>query len=130
MWKDNVAFYLDCVSFWYKRNPADKPSARHSRIWHKKCEGLICGCTSKGGKVGSGGKVVKVIMAVSYSKGSIVCYQYDKLDGMHFAKFVHDNFDNMFRLVNKSGARLFVQDKCPVQNRSLVRHMLRDKRTK
>ena len=22
VWKDNVAFYLDCVSFWYKRNPS------------------------------------------------------------------------------------------------------------
>ena len=90
----------------------------------------MCGCTSKGGKVGSGGKVVKVIMAVSYGKGSIVCYQYDRLDGAHFDKFVQDNFENMFRLANKSGARLFVQHKCPVQNRSLARHTLCDKRTK
>ena len=85
MWKDNVAFYLDCISFWYKRNPADQASAPHGRIWHKKCEGLIRGCTSKGGKVGSGGKDVKVIMAISYGKGSIVCYQYDELDGAHFS---------------------------------------------
>ena len=85
VWKDNVAFYLDCISFWYKRNPADQASAPHGRIWRKKCEGLMGGCTSKGGKVGSGGKDVKVIMAISYSKGSIVCYQYDELDGAHFS---------------------------------------------
>ena len=103
MWKDNVAFYLDCVSFWYKRNPADQASAPHSRIWHKKCEGLMCGCTTKGAKVRSGGKVVKVIVAISYGKGAIVCHQYDKLDGAHFAKFVQDNFENMFRLANKMG---------------------------
>ena len=53
VWKDNVAFYLDCVSFWYKRNPADQASTPHGRIWHKKCAGLVRGCTTKGGKVGS-----------------------------------------------------------------------------
>ena len=130
VWKDNVAFYLDCVSFWYKRNPADQASAPHGRIWRKKCEGLMRGCTSKGGKVGSGGKVVKVIVAISYGKGAIVCHQYDKLDGPYFAKFVQDNFDNMFRLVNKNGSRLFVQDNCPVQNSALARRALRDKRAK
>ena len=65
VWKDNVAFYLDCVCFWYKRNPADQASAPYCRIWRKKCEGLMRGCTSKGGKVRSGGKVVKVIVAIS-----------------------------------------------------------------
>ena len=104
MWKDNVAFYLDCVSFWFKRNPADQASAPHGRIWHKKCAGLVCGCTSKGGKVGSSGKVVKVIVAISSAKVLIVCHQYDKLDGTHFAKFVRDNFENMFRLANKNGS--------------------------
>ena len=72
VWKDDVAFYLDCVNFWYKRNPADKASAPHSRVWRKKCEGLMRGCTAKGGKVGSGGKVVKVVVAISYGKGAIV----------------------------------------------------------
>ena len=32
VWKDNVDFYLDCVSFWYKRNPADQASAPHDHI--------------------------------------------------------------------------------------------------
>ena len=43
----------------------------------------------------SGGKVVKVIVPISYSKGAVVCHQYDKLDGAHFAKFVQDNSKNM-----------------------------------
>ena len=72
VWKDDVAVYLDCVNFWYKRNPADQASAPHGRIWRKKCEGLMWGCTAKGGKVGSGGKVVKVVVAISYGKGAIV----------------------------------------------------------
>ena len=80
--------------------------------------------------MGSVGKVVKVIMAVSYGKGSIVCYQYDKLDGVHFAKFVRDNIENMFRLANKNMSGLFVQDKCPVESSSLACCTLRDKRAK
>ena len=50
------------------------------------------GCTSKevgggggGGQVVSSGKVVKVIVAISYGKGAIVCHQYDELDGAYFA---------------------------------------------
>ena len=140
MWKDNVAFYLDCVSFWYKRNPADQASAPHGCIWHKKCEDVMRGCTLKeggggwvGGKVESGGKVVKVIVPISYGKGAVVCHQYDKVDGVHFAKFVQDNNNyskNMFKLANKNGSRLFVQDNCLVQISSLARRALRDKRAK
>ena len=68
-------------------------SAPHGRVWRKKCEGLMRGCTAKGSKVGSGGKVVKVVVAISQGKGAIVCHQYDKLDGAYFAKFVQDNFE-------------------------------------
>ena len=39
-------------------------SAPQGRIWRKKCEGLMRGCTAKGGKVGSGGKVVRVVVAI------------------------------------------------------------------
>lgn len=130
VWKDNVAFYLDCVRFWYKRNPADQASAPHGHIWRKKCEGVMSGCTSKGGKVGSGGKVVKVILAIIYGKGAIVCHQYDKLDSRYFAKFVQDHFENMFTIANKNGSRLFLQDNCPVQNSALARRALRDKKVK
>lgn len=62
------------------------------------------GCTAKGGTVGSGGKVVKVVVAISYGKGAIVCHQYDKLDSTYFAEFVQDNFENMFRIANKNGS--------------------------
>ena len=35
-----------------------------------------------------GGKVVKVVVAISYGKGAIVCHQYHKLDSAYFAEFV------------------------------------------
>ena len=73
---------------------------------------------------------MKVIVPISYGKGAVVCHRYDKLDGAHFAKFVQDNSENMFKLANKNGPRLFVQDNCPVQISSLARCALHDKRTK
>ena len=130
VWKDIVAFYLDCVSCWYKRNPADQASVPYSCIWCKKCKGLIRGYTAKSGKVGSGGKVVKVVVAISYGKGAIVCHQYHKLDRAYFAEFVQDNFENMFRTANKNGSLLFLQDNCPVQNSVSARHPLRVKKAK
>ena len=36
------------------------------------------GCTAKGKKEGSGGKMVKLIVAISYNKGVIDCEQYEK----------------------------------------------------
>ena len=83
-----------------------------------------------GGKVESGGKVVRAIVPISYGKGAVACHQYDKLDGAHFAKFVQDNSKNMFKLANKNWSRLFVQDNCLVQISSLARRALRDKRAK
>ena len=53
--------------------------------------------TAKGSKVGSGGKVVKVVVAISYGKCAIVCHQYHKLDSAYFAEFVQGNFENRFR---------------------------------
>ena len=88
------------------------------------------GCTAKGGKLGSGGKVVKVVVAISYGKGAIVCHQCDKLGGSYFAEFVQDNFENMFRITNKNGSRLFVQDNCPVQNSASACHALHVKKAK
>ena len=56
--------------------------------------------TAKGMHIGSGGRVVKMIVAISYGKGVIYCEQYEKLDGNYYADFVHRNFQNMFQ---KSG---------------------------
>ena len=73
---------------------------------------------------------MKVIVPIGYGKGAVVCHQYDKLDGAHFAKLVPDNSEDLFKLATKNGSRLFVQDNCPVQISSLTRRALRDKRAK
>jgi hypothetical protein len=76
VWTKDVAFYLDGVSFTYKKNPKDQAVAPTGRVWRKANEGLIAGCTAKGKKCGTGGKTVKLIVAISYGKGVICCEYY------------------------------------------------------
>ena len=59
-----------------------------------------------------------------------MCHQYHELDSVYFAEFEQDNFENMFRIANKNGSRLFLQDNCPVQNSESARHALRFKKAK
>ena len=69
--------------------------APHGKVWRKRNEGLTY--TAKGSHVGSGGRVLKMIVAISYGKEVIYCEQYDKLDGNFVADFVRRNFSKMFR---------------------------------
>jgi len=130
VWTERVAFYLDGVSFYHKANPADQARVPKGRVWRKTCEGLKQGCTAKGSKEGSGGRVLRLMVAISYDKGVIECHKYDDLNSSYFASFVSDKFDDMFAKADKNGSRLFIQDNAPNQNSALVRRMLRTKRAK
>ena len=57
-WTNKTAFYLDGVSFAYKRNPKSQARAPKSRVWSRQSEGLQPGCVAKGSKCGTGGKMV------------------------------------------------------------------------
>ena len=118
VWTELVGFYLDGVSFYYKKNPANQARAPHGRVWRQKSEGLKQGCTAKGSKEGSGGKVLKLLVAISYGKGVIDC---EKMDGPFFASFVDSRFTILFAKAHKRRSNIFVQDNCPVQNSSIVR---------
>ena len=72
--------------------------------------------TAKGSHVGLGGKVVKMLVAISYGKGVIYCEQYDKLNGDYIAQFVPRKYREMFRKSGKEPSRLFVHDNCPNLN--------------
>ena len=65
LWTQEIAFYLDGTGFAYKTNPLDQARAPRARIWRKRCEGLDLGCTAKGRKTGTGGKTVKLMVAIS-----------------------------------------------------------------
>ena len=55
-------------------------------------EGLEIGCVAKGRKEGTGGKVVKFMVTISYDKGVISCEPYETLSGHFFASFTKMNF--------------------------------------
>ena len=114
-WTDEVEFYLDGVSFAYKINPLDQARAPSGRIYRKKSEGLNQYCTAKGSKVGTGGKVAKFLVAISYDAGVVLCKEYEHMTGQYFASFIDANFDQMFQKSNKA-TRLFLQDNDPCQN--------------
>jgi len=119
-WCDGVAFYLDGVSFVHKRNPLDQAIAPKSRIYRKKGEGLAFGCTSKGKKEGTGGHYVKLIVAISYGKGVVLCEPYQKMSGAFFAQFISKHFKSALRRADKE-TDLFVQDGDPSQNSAVAR---------
>ena len=116
VWKQNINFFLDGVSFAYKRNPFDQGSSPKGRIWRKPCEGLDYGCTAKGKKEGTGGKLVKLMVAISYGKGVIDCEQYDKMTGFYFKDYISRKFPVLFQKADKLQSKLWIQDGCPCQN--------------
>ena len=79
VWTSKVNFYLDGVSFYYKRNPAGQAIAPQGRMWRTKKEGWAEGCTVKGKKEGSGGRVLELLVAISYNKVVIACHPYEHL---------------------------------------------------
>lgn len=81
VWTGKIAFYLDGVRFLHKYNPADQAHAPTGRIWRKLCEGLVRGCTAKGSHRGSGGRVAKFMVVISYKEGVILCEEYESLNG-------------------------------------------------
>ena len=114
LWTKRIAFYLDGTGFTYKRNPLDQARAPKGRIWRKKSEGLRPDCTAKGRKAGTGGKVLKLMVAISYDSGVLVAEPYEKMTGEYFAHFIEQQFEGMFQLANKE--RIWVQDGDPCQN--------------
>lgn len=121
LWTEQVAFYLDGVSFIHKYKPADQARSTQGRIWRKPEEGLSIGCTAKGSHCGSGGRMAKFMVAISYREGVVLCEQYDKLDGHYFKDLVEREFGNMFEKANKGDSKLWIQDGDPSQNCALAR---------
>ena len=52
------------------------------KIWRRRNEGLSLGCVAKGAHTGSGGRVLRMFVAISYRIGVIFSSEYDKCDGI------------------------------------------------
>ena len=115
IWTEEISFYLDGVSFVHKFNPCEQARAPKGHVWRKSCEGLDPSCTAKGSHVGTGGRLVKIFVAISYGQGVICCKQYEQLNGEFFKAFISAKCDAMFRK-GKKASGLFVQDADPSQN--------------
>ncbi len=129
VWTREIGFYLDGVSFAYKRNPLDQAKAPEGRIWRKKTEGLEIGCVAKGRKEGTGGKVVKLMVAISYDNGVICCEPYQELNGRFCSTFIKTHFRRMFLQADKGNRRLWIQDGDPSQNSGLAKSAMRRARS-
>lgn len=120
VWTKQVAFYFDGVSFVHKHNPKGHALCPRGRVWRKKGEGLHPGCIAKGRKEGTGGKVLKMFVAISYNEGVISAHSYEKLNGENFSQFVRKYFNGLFA-ASKKESRLWLQDGDPSQNSAKAR---------
>lgn len=90
----------------------------------KKSEGLTQGCLAKGSKVGTGGKVAKMMVAISHGKAVVICETYEKMDVQYIASFIDRHFDAMFERSGKRSTRLWRQDGDPSQNSKTAREAM------
>jgi len=121
-WSKDIAFYLDGVSFIYKRNPLGEAMRPRARVWRKLNEGLKV--TAKGSKDLAGGKRLHLIVVISHSAGVVFVEDYEKMNGQYFASFIRRNFDECFSRSMKGPTRLFVMDNDPSQNSILAKSEL------
>ena len=109
VWKENINFFLDGVSFAYKR-----------KVAHQKEEfGESCAKDSTMDtlqKERSGGKLAKLMAAISYGKGVIDCKQYDKMSGFFFKDYITCEFPVLFKKADRLHSKLWIQYGCPCQN--------------
>ena len=113
---DHVSFYLDGSGFAYETNPLDQAKAPKGRTWRRKSEGLKLGRTGKGHKEKTAGRVLKLVVAISYDNDVVVCEPYEKMCGTYFSDFIDRNFERIFEMAYKGVGRIWVQDGDPSQN--------------
>ena len=123
-WTDGVAFFLDAVAFVHKTNPLDQARAPKSRVYRQPSEGLTRGCTAKGMKEGSGGKYVRLVVAITHGKGVLISEPYEKMTGAYFADFIDTHFTRLFDAADKE-TNVFIQDGDPSQNSALAKEAMR-----
>lgn len=115
-WKEDIAFYLDGVSFVHKRNPLNNSASPKARVWRKQGEGLQI--TAKGSKDLAGGRRLHLLVAIAHGKGMILKEPYEKMNGRFFSQFIKDHFNLCFAAAGpkRNRQRLFVMDNDPSQN--------------
>ena len=65
--------------------------------------------------------MLKLMVAISYGKGVIICEPYEKISGAYSSNFIDRNFNTMFQTADKGNSRIWVQDGDPWQNLALAK---------
>ena len=83
----------------------DQARAPRGRIWRKISKGLDPGCTAKGCKEGSGGKIVHIVAAISFGQPVLIAEPFVKMNGQYFESFIDNDFDSVFQPANNTDGR-------------------------
>jgi len=117
-WTHSLCFFLDCVSFVFKRNPCDEASNPRSNVWRKKSERLqFC---AKGSSSGTGGRLLHLCVAIAFGKGVVFAEPYERLTSLSFSAIVTKHFKRSVF----APPRLFLMDNDPVQNSAPCRKVI------
>ena len=95
---NEVAFYLDGVSFVHKYNPQSGTSSQ-AQVWQKKSEGLQM--TSKESKDLAGGRRLHLMVAVVFGKGVVLKVPYLHMNGNFFVQFVQEHFNITYAILER-----------------------------
>ena len=86
-WTNDIALYLDAVSFVHKYNPFKQASYPKGRVYRRLGEGLHY--TTPGSKTLACGRRVHVIVVMPYNTGVVLADKYEKMTGAFLAELSH-----------------------------------------
>ena len=104
LFHSNISFYLDGVSFVFKRQPMHEASLPKGKVWRTRSEGLRL--TSKGSKDLPGGKRLHFHVAIAFNKGVVLAKEYEHMSAEYFSDFIilrPISPSYLMRKLNKSG---------------------------
>ena len=128
-WTEDVAMYLDGVSFVHKFNPFREAKTPNGRVWRRASEGLQC--TTKGSKNLPGGRRVYVLVGIKFGVGVTLVKTYKHMTGEYFAEFVKNDLGQALRRgkVKDRKARdmkYFVMDNDPCQKSAAAKSAIQE----
>ena len=122
LFHSSISFYLDGVSFIFKRKPNHDASVPKGKIWRKRSEGLRL--TSKGSKNLPEGKRLHFLVAISFNRGVVLAKDYERMNGKYFSDFVRSDLIELFSPAGQQ--KWFVMDNDPSQRSKAARKAIND----
>ena len=122
LFHSNISFYLDGVSFVFKRQPMHEASLPKGKVWRTRSEGLRL--TSKGSKDLPGGKRLHFLVAIAFNKGVVLAKEYEHMSGEYFSDFIKTDLSKLFNAQTEQ--KWFVMDNDPSQRSKAARKAINE----